>query len=95
MEIGGFQALIEKQPGGLKGLVALERRARRPEPKPDTRGEIARARLRAKSAISLEEVPAGEEFAVIVTRRAADGRHEPIAVVDDEALIERAIRRAA
>ncbi len=45
--LGGFQELIEKQPGGLKALVAAEREARRPEPKPDTRGEAARARLRA------------------------------------------------
>ena len=38
---------------------------------------------------------ADEEFAVVVTRRGADGTHEPVAIVDDEALIERAIRRAA
>ena len=44
---GGFQDLIEKQAGGLKGLVAAERQARRPEPKIDTKGEVARARLRA------------------------------------------------
>jgi len=35
------------------------------------------------------------EFAVIVTRRGADGRHQPVALVADEALIERAIRKAA
>jgi hypothetical protein len=40
-------------------------------------------------------VPAAEEFAVIVTRRGADGHHEPVAIVEDEALVERAIRRAA
>jgi len=38
-------------------------------------------------------VPAEEEFAVVVTRRGADGIHEPVAIVDDEALVERAIRR--
>ena len=90
-----FQDFIEKQPGGLKALVAAERQARRPEPKADTKGEIARARLRAAPTISLADVPAGEEFAVVVTRRGADGRHEPVAVVEDEALVERAIRRAA
>jgi hypothetical protein len=92
---GGFQIFIESQPGGLKALVAAEREARRPEPRPDTRGEAARARLRTVAPISLAEVPADEEFAVIVTRRGADGRHEPVAVVDDEALVERAIRRVA
>jgi hypothetical protein len=93
--LGAFQDFIEKQPGGLKALVAAERQARRPEPKADTKGEIARARLRAAPTISLADVPAGEEFAVVVTRRGADGRHEPVAVVEDEALVERAIRRAA
>jgi hypothetical protein len=93
--LGDFQDFIEKQPGGLKALVAAERQARRPEPKPDTRGEAARARLRAASSISLAEVPAEEEFALVVTRRGADGRHEPVAIVEDEGLIERAIRRAA
>jgi len=92
---GGFQDLIEKQPGGLKALVAAERQARRPEPKPDTKGEIARARLRSAPTISLADVPAEEEFAVVVTRRGADGRHEAVAIVEDEALVERAIRRAA
>jgi hypothetical protein len=93
--LGGFKDFIERQVGGLKALVALERQARRPEPKLDTRGERARAKLRSAPAISLAEVPAEAEFAVVVTRRSADGRHEPVAVVDDEALVERAIRRLA
>lgn len=90
---GGFQQLIEQQPGGLKALVAAEREARRPEPRPDTRGEAARAKLRAAPSISLAEVPGDQEFAVVITRRGADGHHEPVAIVSDEALVERAIRR--
>lgn len=93
--LGDFQDLIEKQPGGLKALVAAERQARRPEAKADSQGEVARARLRTASPISLEDVPADEEFAVVVTRRGADGRHEAVAIIADEALVERAIRRAA
>ena len=92
---GAFRDFIEKQPGGLKALVAAERHARRPEAKPDTKGEVARARLRSAPPISLADVPSAEEFAVVVTRRGADGRHEAIAIVDDEALVERAIRHAA
>ena len=42
---GDFQEFIEKQPGGLKALVAAERQARRPEPKADTQGDAARAKL--------------------------------------------------
>ena len=92
---GAFQDFIETQSGGLKTLVAAERQARRPEPKTDSRGEVARARLRNAAPISLADLPSADEFAVVVTRRGADGRHEPVAIVDDEALIERAIRKVA
>jgi hypothetical protein len=92
---GGFQAFIESQVGGLKALVAAERQARRPEPKPDTRGEAARARLRNARPIALESVASESEFALVLARRRADGGVEPVALVDDEAMIERAIRRAA
>ena len=94
VELGGFQNFIEQQPGGLKGLVAAERAARRPEAKADSRTEAARAQLRTAPSMSLEDVPAADEFALVLTRRGPDGRHEPVAVVDDEALVERAIRRA-
>ena len=94
VEIGGFQPFIENQPGGLKALVAAERTARRPDAKVDTKSDAARAQLRAAPALSLADVPPGTEFALVVTRRGPDGRHEPVAFVDDEALVERAIRRA-
>ncbi len=92
---GGFQALIDSQAGGLKALVAAERQARRPEPKADTRGEKARAKLRGFDPLALDGLPSSEEFCLVLTRRNADGRHEPVATVDDQAMIERAIRRAA
>ncbi|HEY8592659.1 MAG TPA: hypothetical protein VIL42_07325 [Sphingomicrobium sp.] len=95
VEQGGFQSLIEQQAGGLKALVAAERQARRPEPKADTKSEAARARLRSAPPITLAQVPSDEEFAVVVTRRGQDGKHELVAIVEDEALVERAIRRAA
>ena len=92
--LGEFQRLIEQQPGGLKALVAAERQERRPERKPDTRGEAARARLRSAPPFSLAQLPSDEEFALVVTRRGADGRHELVAQVMDEALVERVIRKA-
>jgi hypothetical protein len=92
---GAFQDFIEKQAGGLKALVAAERQARRPESAPDTKGEAARAKLRTAPSISLADLPASDEFAVVVTRRRPDGSHEAVALVEDEALVERAIRRAA
>jgi len=92
---GGFGDLITAQPGGLKALVAAEREARRPELRTDTRSETARAKLRTASAISLDAIASDDEFNVVITRRGADGRHEAVAVVDDPAIVERAIRRAA
>ena len=93
IELGGFQKFIERQAGGLKGLVAAERAARRPEAKADTKTEAARAQLRSAPALSLADVPASDEFALVLTRRRPDGTHEPVAFVDDEAMVERAIRR--
>jgi len=92
--LGGFDALIESQAGGLKALVAAERQARRPEPKTDTFGEAARDRLRAARPLTLQSLPSDEEFCLVLPRRNADGAHEPVALVSDPALVERAIRRA-
>ena len=93
--LGGFKDFIENQFGGLKALVAAEREARRPEPKADTRGEAARAKLRQAPAMSLADMAVDEEFAVVGARRTNDGSFEPVAVVDDPALVEKAIRKAA
>jgi hypothetical protein len=93
IDLGGFKQFIGAQSGGLKGLVAAERLARRPS-KVEDRGETARTALRSAAVLSLADIPAGEEFALVVTRRGPDGIHQPVAIVDDPALIERAIRRA-
>jgi hypothetical protein len=93
IELGGFLAFIERQAGGLKALVAAERQARRPEPKTDTKTKKARERLRAVEPVALESIHCDEEFALVLTRRSGGGVHEAIAIVDDAALVERAIRR--
>ena len=94
VEQGGFLKFIEGQAGGLKALVAAERQAKRPEPKPDTKAEAAKAKLRAAAPIALETVSADSEFALVLTRRRSDGGVEPVALVDDEAMVEKAIKRA-
>jgi hypothetical protein len=94
VEQGAFLKFIEGQAGGLKALVAAERQAKRPEPKPDTKTETARAKLRDAAPIALESVTAESEFALVLARRRADGGIEPVALVEDEAMVERAIRRA-
>ena len=92
--LGGFQKYIEAQPGGLKALVAAERQAKRPEPRPDTRLETAKEELRAATPVMLDQVEGNEEFALVITRRNASGGYEPVAMIDDPSLVERAIRRA-
>lgn len=91
---GGFLDFIERQVGGLKALVAAERQAKRPEPKVDTKGEAAKAKLRDAAPIALEMISPDSEFALVLARRRADGGVDPVAVVDDEAMVEKAIRRA-
>ncbi len=88
------EKFIEGQAGGLKALVAAERQAKRPEPKPDTKAEAAKARLRTAAPIALENVETDSEFALVLTRRRTDGGVEPVAFVDDEAMVEKAIKRA-
>jgi len=91
--LGGFLEFIETQAGGLKALVAAERQARKPEPKTDTRTDKAREKLRTVRTVALDSIDSGEEFALVLTRRSGSGVHEAIAVVDDAALVERAIRQ--
>ena len=92
---GGFQTYVETQIGGLKRLVAEERDARRPAGKIDDKGDTARAALRTAAPLALADLAINEEFALVLTRRGADGVHQPVAVVTDEKMLERAIRRSA
>ena len=95
LALGSFEAFIETQIGGLKALVAAERQARRPESKQDTRAEEARSKLRDVTPVPLDAIVSADEFSLVLTRRTADGHHEAVAVVDDPAMVERAIRKAA
>jgi hypothetical protein len=93
--MGSFAAYLEKCEGGLKAVVAAERRARRPEPKPDT-GEAARAALRQARPLGHVAVdPQGEEFVLLVGRRDEVGGVAIVGALADRALLERAIRLAA
>ncbi|NUT00630.1 MAG: hypothetical protein HOP96_06620 [Sphingomonas sp.] len=94
IEHSGFLKFIEGQAGGLKALVAAERQAKRPEPKPDTKAEAAKAKLRTAAPIALDTISADSEFALVLARRRSDGGVEPVALVEDEAMVEKAIRRA-
>ena len=96
IEMGGFEALVDATEGGLKGLVAAERQARRPAPKPDT-ADLARETLREAAPTAFVEIDSGgEEFVLLVARRAYDGRVAIVGpAISDKALVEKAIRKAA
>jgi hypothetical protein len=95
VDFGGFEAFLDATEGGLKGLVAAERKARRPD-RPDVdRAALARAALRAAPALALANLPTNEEFALVLTRRNANGVHEVVELVADDGLLDRALRRSA
>ncbi|WP_344708456.1 hypothetical protein [Sphingomonas humi] len=93
IDFEGFLPFIESFPGGLKGLVAAERTARRPEPRADNRADQARIRLRATSAKSLSALAGNDEFTLVLVRRDATGKVEPVCAVPDLSLLEKAFRK--
>ncbi len=97
VQFGDFEPFLDRQDGGLKGMVAAERRARRPDSrKPDDKADRARATLRQAPPLALAEIDGDEEFVLIVSRRRVGGGigYEAVALVDDTALLDRAILRA-
>ncbi len=92
---GTLAALIEAHEGGLKGVVAAERAARRPAARPDRWAEI-RAELQAARPLARVDIEvAGEdEFVLLVARRDGAGL-AILAPVADRALVDRAIRKSA
>ena len=95
VDFGGFQDFVEQAEGGLKGLVAAERKARRPDQPVEDKLESGKSALRAAASIPLAQLPTNQEFALVLTRRNADGVHEVVELVADGAMLDRALRRAA
>jgi len=92
LPVGALRERLEDE--GLKTLVQAERRARRPEPKPDT-GEAARETLRSARPLGHVDLPGKEEFVLLIARRDEVGGLAVIAPIADDAMLERAIRKAA
>ncbi|MCL6699104.1 hypothetical protein LZ496_09975 [Sphingomonas sp. NSE70-1] len=95
IDFGGFQQFVEEAEGGLKGLVAEERKARRPDKPAEDKVEAGKSALRSAPSIALAQLPTNQEFALVLTRRNADGVHEVVELVADSSMLERALRRAA
>ncbi|HEY5710509.1 MAG TPA: hypothetical protein VIT38_01330 [Allosphingosinicella sp.] len=92
---GALAERIEKHDGGLKGVVAAERAARRPAPKPDRWAEIRAALHSAPPLARVDiQVAGDDEFVLFVARREADG-FAVVAPVADPKLVDQAIRKSA
>lgn len=93
---GGLRAMLEGYKGGLKGVVAAERRARRPQGDAKAAGEAARVTLRNAPALGYVDIKTGsDEFVLLVGRRENDGRLAVVAPVDGgKKLIDRALRKS-
>ncbi|UUR07471.1 PAS domain-containing protein [Sphingomonas glaciei] len=92
IDFEGFLPFIESFPGSLKGLVAAERDARRPDRRSDTRVDKARVMLRSVNAQPLSALAGNDEFTLVLVRRDANGKVEPVCAVPDLNLLEKAFR---
>lgn len=98
--VGALRGFLENHTGGLKGVVAAERQARRAPSRPDP-AEKARERLRAAPSygsiqLAGSDPPPGSdaEFLLLVARREQDGSLAVLVPIVDKSLVARAIRRA-
>ncbi len=95
---GELARLLEQTPGGLKALVAEERKLRKLEAgKPDANARQDRllAKLPTMQSVAIADIPtSGAEFTLLFARRTEGGRIEILGEVGDEpAMIEKAARR--
>ena len=95
VDFGEFEAFVAAADGGLKGLVAAERDARRTGASVPGKVEGGREVLRTVAPFALAELASDDEFALVVVRRNGDGGYDPVALVDDVAALDKALRRAA
>ncbi len=97
---GGLALFLSHAPGGLKGVVNAERRLRREDSGKtlglrDTPQETLAKKLREIDVRPLAELSGeGDEFAVLVVRRMAQGEVVLVGeVFDDPSLLDRAAKR--
>lgn len=89
---GGMRLFLESFPGGLKAIVAAERRERRPEGKP-AKPDLVRAAARALPGQAYLTLAGNDEFVLLVARRVDADRVTVIGVTpDDKPLLDRALR---
>jgi hypothetical protein len=96
--MGGLSSILAGYEGGLKGIVAAERRARKVASGQHVAATTTdpRPRLRSARVRDLSEFTGnGEEFVLLVARREADGSVAIVGSVEgDAALTDKALRKA-
>lgn len=96
MQAGGLSSYLAGYDGGLKGLVADCRAARKVDgllPRADP-GLALKADMRAKPAMDLSEFAGGgAEYVALVGRRNAYGQIELIGAVDDDAMTVKLLKK--
>lgn len=100
LQRGELPGLLYHNDGGLKGIVQSERDLRRlemgklPAPRYGVRPATAKKLRSLRSRTFAEIASAGEEFALVMIRREADGTVSMLGEVpEDRAMLERASRR--
>ena len=89
---GGMKLFLENFPGGLKAIVAAERRERRPEGK-EVKPDQTRERARELPEQAYLTLSGNDEFVIMVARRVDADRVAIIGVVgDDKPLLDRALK---
>ncbi len=89
---GGMKLFLENFPGGLKAVVAAERRERRPEGK-EVKPDQTRQRARDLPEQAYLTLAGNDEFVIMVARRVDADRVAIIGVVgDDKPLLDRALK---
>ena len=95
LQPGDLVTFIETAEGGIKGVVAAERAARRPAPVADL-AERIRAELRARPSLVPVDLRAGsDEFVVLLARANPAGTLDVVARIDAPGPIAAMVRRAA
>ena len=97
--MGGLAQILGQYDGGLKGIIAAERRAKKVAAGQHVAATPAdpRPRLRSARKRDLSEFAGiGDEFVLLVARRDADGSVAIVGAVEgDAALTEKALRKTA
>lgn len=97
--MGGLADILGKYDGGLKGILAAERRAKKVAAGQHVAATPVDPRLRLRNARARELsefAGSGDEFVLLVARRDADGNVAIVGAVEgDAALTEKALRKTA